>query len=135
VGWSAAVHRFRFKNDASPQSGRQRLSHPTAVDCPAGWVAFHKMCNLELGCGSVWVGQPTMRDKIRTGSAATSQRLNVDSLHLKPHFSLDVGALECSAGRCAPSSDFVLTIRSTLRQSSRTEQTFQTDPLPGLETT
>ena len=42
------------------------------------------------------------------------------------------GALECKAGRCAPSSDFVLAIRSTLRQSARIGANFQTDPLPNL---
>jgi len=82
-----------------------------------------------------WTFEPghTIRDKIRTGSAAISQRLNVDSLHLKSHFSLDVWALECKAGRYAPSSDFVLAIRSTLCQSR--SRPFQTDPLSILEGT
>src|SRR6185437_3769131 len=99
---------------------------------PGDGDCFGRLYNLRSGLASIyaaqqWVSldcQPTIRDKIKTGSAATSQRLNVASLHLKPHFSLDVWALERRAGRCAPSSDFVFAIRSTLRQSSRTGANF-----------
>jgi len=43
---------------------------------------------------------------------------------LKPAFFLYVSALECRAGRCAPSSDFVLAIRAAVLQSSRTGAKF-----------
>jgi hypothetical protein len=72
--------------------------------------------------------QQTIRDKIRTGSAATSQRFNVYSLQLKPSLLLYVCVLESLAGRCAPSSDFVFAIRPSFSAELENWTKFSNNP-------
>ena len=80
--------------------------------------------------------QPTIRNKFRTGSVATSQKRTRSfdcglRSGKKGSPEIRISRAEISlAGRCAPSSDFVLTKCVAFRQSSRSGARSETEPVP-----